>query len=335
MNWEFGNIYYLFLLILIPVLGITLSRYAVWKQKKKALFADEKFHQNLFQKNRFFSKLFPVLYLLAVSFLLFSIVDLLTGSEEIETKQKVNNVIFLMDVSNSMNAEDIQPNRLTEAKNIVINKMNQMKNDRVGIVMFAGTATSVMPLTTDYTAAETYLEGIETSAIKVQGTDFLKAMEVTAKKFQHISKGSRKVILISDGEDNEGNEEAAINLAKREGITVFTVGVGTEQGGPIPEYVYGQLMGYKNDLSEETVISKRQTEALKDIAHATGGKYIDGNQLHKAVTSIINEINSSSSSTVQKVKSFNGIHYYQYPLTIAFALFILIFLFNPKRDFNF
>ncbi len=334
MNWEFGNTTYLFILILIPILGIIISRYKKWRRRSRNQFASEKFHDQLFDKERKRSLIIPSLYLIAVSLLIISIADIISGAEEIETQQKVSNVIFLLDVSNSMNAEDLEPNRLSEAKNIIINTMQHLQNDRVGVVIFAGSAMSIMPLTTDYTATETYLGGIETSAMKVQGTDFLKGMETITKKFESISKGSRKVVLISDGEDNEGNEEAAIRLAKKEGIEIISVGVGTEEGGPIPEYVYGQLMGYKTDQNGETVITKRQTSALKNMASSTGGSYVDGNNLENATKSILNSINAGSSGTLQKIKSYNGKHYYQYPLAASIFIFLLIFLLNPKKDFN-
>ncbi len=334
MDWYFGNINYLILLLLIPLLSVVILRFVKWKNKKKNQFAETRFQEMLFEKNTRFSKIFLVLYSLAFLFLILAIVDVLKGSEEVETKQKMNNVIFLLDVSNSMNAEDVNPNRLTEAKNIILNTLGAFKNDRVGVVVFAGEAVSIMPLTTDYAAADTYLSGIETDVVKVQGTDFLKAMQVAAQKFKNISKGARKVVLISDGEDNEGNENAAIKEAKNQGISVISVGVGTEQGAPVPSYLFGQLMGYKTDLNGETVISKRQTEALRDIATSTGGTYVDGNNLQEAARQIGNALNSSNTFSTAMVKSQNGIHYYQYFLAVSLFFFIMIYLFNPKKDLN-
>lgn len=210
----------------------------------------------LYLKKSGFIKIFPALYFLATLFLIFSIIDLLSGSEEVTTNQKFNNVIFMLDVSNSMNAEDISPSRLTEGKNLMIQTMQKLKNDKVGVIIFAGQATSIMPLTTDYNSAETYISAVETNSIKIQGTDFLKAMETAVDKFKNVSKGARKIVLLSDGEDNEGNDNAAIKLANREGIVVTSVGIGSDEGAPVPEYQFGQLMGYKSDMNGETVISK-------------------------------------------------------------------------------
>lgn len=334
MDLYLGNYWYLLLLLLLPLLGIIIAQYEQWKKRKKNAFAEARFQPKLFAKKSRFSKFLPALYLVATLFLLLAIVDVLGGSEVVKSKQKMNNVIFLLDVSNSMNAQDVQPNRLDEAKNIIINTMTKMRNDKVGIVVFAGEASSIMPLTTDFTAVETYIGGIETSIVKLQGTDFLTGLNTVSDKFKNIAKGSRKVVILSDGEDNEGNEKAAIKLAKKEGITAITVGIGSEEGAPIPEYVFGQLMGYKSDLSGQTVISKRQDNALKNIASQTGGSYVDGNNLENATSEIIDGLNKTSSSSESLVKSQNAIHYYQYFLGVSLFLFLIIFLFNPKKEFN-
>lgn len=334
MELYLGNYWYLLLLLLLPILSFFLIRYLKWKKKRREVFAESRFHDSLFEKKSGFIKIFPTLYFLAVLFLIFSIIDLLSGSEEVTTNQKFNNVIFMLDVSNSMNAEDISPNRLTEGKNLMIQTLQKLRNDKVGVIIFAGQATSIMPLTTDYNSAETYINGIETTSIKIQGTDFLKAMETAVDKFKNISKGSRKIILLSDGEDNEGNDNAAVKLANREGITVTSVGIGSDEGAPVPEYEFGQLMGYKSDMNGQTVISKRQTDALHKMAESTGGTYIDGNNINDAADRIVEALNKKASSTATMVKSQNANHYYQYFLAVSIFFFLMIFLFNPKRDFN-
>jgi Ca-activated chloride channel family protein len=334
MNWSLGNYWYLLLLLLLPLLSFFLIRFLRWKKKKRETFADSRFHDNLFEKKSGFTKFFPALYLLGTLFLIFSIIDLLNGSEEVKTNQRLNNVIFMLDVSNSMNAEDIDPSRLTEAKNLMLSTMQKMKNDKIGIVIFAGEAVSIMPLTTDYGTAETYISAVETNSMKIQGTDFLKGMQAAAEKFKNVSKGSRKVILLSDGEDNEGNDNAAIRLANKEGISITSVGIGTDEGAPVPEYVFGQLMGYKTDMDGGTVISKRQTQALKKMAESTGGDYVDGNNINEAPDKIIDAVSKKSSSAQTLVKSQNANHYYQYFLIVSIFFFFLIYILNPKKDFN-
>lgn len=335
MNWFLGNYRYLLLLLLLPIMGYFILNYIRWKNRKRNEFAENRFQEFLFEKTNGFAKWFPILYLLAFLFLIFSIIDLLGGKQEIEVEQRTNNVIFALDVSSSMNSQDVQPSRLEEAKNIIINSLQKMNNDRVGIVVFAGDAYSIMPLTTDYSAAETYLSGIETNVVQNQGTDFLKAMQISAQKFKNITKGSRNLVFISDGEDNEGNETAAVTLANREGIRITTIGVGTQEGAPIPEYYYGQLMGYKTDMYGETVVSKLQENALKDLSSSTGGTYIDGNNLDNAISDLTADLakKNGNGSTIS-IKSETAIHYYQYFLVVSLLFFMLIYLLNPKRDFN-
>lgn len=334
MNWILGNYWYLLFLLVVPILGIIIVRYIRWRNVKKSVFADERFHSALFEKSKRFTKVIPLLYLLAFTFLIFSIVDLLSGSEQVKTQQKMNNILFVLDVSNSMNAEDVEPNRLILAKNIVLQSIKNLKNDRVGMVVFAGDARSIMPLTNDYSVIETYIGGIETSIVQKQGTDFFVALQESVKKFKTIPKNARQIVLISDGEDNEGNDKNALKLAKSEGIKIITVGVGSEEGAPIPEYIYGQLMGYKTDYNGETIISKLQIDALKRLANGTNGNFIKGDDIKNAANQLVESINSNTSSTTIMIDSQNAIHYYQYFLAVSLFLFLIIYLFNPKKDFN-
>lgn len=334
MTFYLDNYWNLLLLLLIPLVAWLLFNFVKWRSRKREAFAESRFRDELFGHGTKFSGLFPFFYLPAFSFLIFALIDPLGGSEEVKTQQKLNNVIYLLDVSNSMNAEDLQPNRLTQAKNIMIHSLQQLTNDRVGVVVFAGDATSIMPLTTDYSAAEAYMEGLETSVVKTQGTDFLAAVQTAAKKFKNVPKGARHIVMLSDGEDNEGNDEAAAKLAEKEGITVTAVGVGGEEGAPVPEYIYGQLMGYKIDRNGQTVISKRQEKALRNIASQTGGQYIDGNNMENAVKEIHSALAARTSGTEVYVKSQNATHYFQYFLAVSIFMFALIYLFNPKRDLN-
>ena len=334
MNWYLGNYWYLLLLLLLPVIGYFIIHYIRWKSKRRNVFAEDRFQDVLFEKTSWFAKVFPLFYLLGFLFLIFSIIDLLRGKEEINVTQNVSSTIFVLDVSNSMNAQDIQPSRLEEAKNIIINTLQKLSNDRVGIIVFAGDAYSVMPLSSDYSAAENYLLGIETSVVQNQGTDFLKPIQIAVQKFKNITKGSRNIVLISDGEDNEGQQDEAISLAKKQGIRITTIGVGTEEGAPIPEYYFGQLMGYKSDIYGETVVSKLQTKALRTIASSTGGNYLEGNNLENTVDQLITELHRATNSTTTVISSQTAVHYYQYFLAVSVFFFLMIYLFNPKKDFN-
>lgn len=334
MEDHLGNTSYLFLLLLLPLLAFLLFRFLNWKKQRQAVFAEAPFRENLFGQRKRWTWVFYVLYFAAFLFLILAILDIRGEKKHLKVKQKTSAVMFLLDVSNSMNAQDISPSRLELAKSIIIQSIQKMHDGKVGIVLFAGDARSIMPLTTDYSAAETYLSSLETSVIGRQGTDFLKAVEMASQKFKNLPKGSRKVILISDGEDQEGNEQEAINQAQKEGITIYSVGVGTDQGSPIPVYEYGQLMGYKTDKNGETVITKRQTNALVSLAYETEGKYVDGNQLEVAVAEIL-KLQKIKSEDQVEVEAQSSLHYYQWFLGISLILFFMVLFFNPRKDFNF
>jgi Ca-activated chloride channel family protein len=334
MDFSLGNFWYLFLLLLLPAIGMLIFGFKKWKLEKKFLFAESSFHNNLNFRTYPFSKILPYCYILAFLFLIFAMVDVLSGRQEVRMTQKTSAVIFVIDVSNSMNAQDVQPSRLELAKAIVMNAVQNIHDGKVGIIVFAGEAESIMPLTSDFSATETYLSSLETSVIGRQGTDFLKAIKVAAKKFKNIPKGNRKIILISDGEDNEGNDQAALEEAQKEGITINSVGIGNEEGAPIPVYELGQLMGYKTDLNDQTVITKRQTQALMSLAYDTDGEYIDGNKINNAIPQILNVIKKQKSGAEMVVNSQFEVHYYQWFLAVSFALFFLIYLANPKKDAN-
>lgn len=334
MNFSLGNFWYLLLLLLLPAVGFLIFGFKKWKLEKKFLFAEASFHKNLNFKSHSFSKIMPYFYILAFLFLILAMVDVLGGKQEVKMRQKTSAVIFVLDLSNSMNAQDVQPSRLELAKAIILNTVQNIHDGKVGIVVFAGEAESIMPLTNDFSAADTYLSSLETTVIGRQGTDFLNAVQVAAQKFKNIPKGNRKIILISDGEDNEGNDQAALEEAKKEGITINSVGVGTEEGAPIPVYELGQLMGYKTDLNDQTVITKRQTQALMALAYDTDGEYIDGNRINDAIPKILNVIKQQKSGTEVVVNSQFEVHYYQWFLAVSFVLFFLIYIANPKKDTN-
>ena len=337
MNYNLGEYLYLILSLIIPILGGLGFRYLRWRKRKQELFVSSRFRKNILGEERWgntYLWFFPLFFIGLLS-LIIAIVDIVGGTQKIDTQQKTGNILFAIDVSNSMNAEDVAPNRLVNAKNIIVNSLPNFGTDRVGLIAFAGKAKSIMPLTTDYSSAESYIGAIETSIIKVQGTDFLQAVQAAVEKFKPIDKNARHLILLSDGEDNEGNVEAAIKLAKKEHIRITTLGVGTEEGAPVPDYLYGQLMGYKTDLYGETVLSKRQTQALEKIAQETGGIYIDANSMENAINQLVNHVRGVRKDGVFiKIQSEILEHYYQYPLGIAVFIFFILFILNPKRNFN-
>lgn len=337
MNWEFGSYRYFGLLLVLLMAAYLLWDFSKWRKKKRDFFAESRFQKYIFGENSRFSGVLVLCYVMSFLLLILSFVDIVKNEKtEMSVEKASSDVIFLVDVSNSMNSNDIEPSRLEQAKLILNKTLNQLREERVGIVVFAGEARTMMPLTTDYSSVDIYLENLSSDLIKRQGTDFLLAMEETEKKLKKGTSGLKKVILISDGEDNEGNHDAAVNLAQKNNIAVTSVGIGTEEGGAIPELQFNLYQDYKKDEDGNTVITKRETQALKTISEKTGGVYIDGNSVERAVNEIIKDIKSSQKDggKASKISILNKEHYYQWFLVGALVLLFLIYFLNPKRDLN-
>ena len=337
MNWEFGNYRYFGLLLVLLLAVYLLWDFSKWKKKKRDFFAESRFQKHIFGEKSRFSGVLVLCYVMSFLLLILSFVDIVKNEKtEMSVEKASSDVIFLVDVSNSMNSNDIEPSRLEQAKLILNKTLNQLGEERVGIVVFAGEARTMMPLTTDYSSVDIYLENLSSDLIKRQGTDFLLAMEETEKKLKKGDSGLKKVVLISDGEDNEGNHDAAVNLAQKNNIAVTSVGIGTEEGGAIPELQFNLYQDYKKDEDGNTVITKRETQALKTISEKTGGVYIDGNSVEKAANEIIKDIksNQKDGGKASKISILNKEHYYQWFLTGALVLLLLIYFLNPRRDLN-
>ena len=337
MNWEFGNYRYFGLLLVLLTAVYLLWDFSKWRKKKREFFAESRFQKHIFGEKSRFSGVLVLCYVMSFLLLILSFVDIVKNEKtEMSVEKASSDVIFLVDVSNSMNSNDIEPSRLEQAKLILNKTLNQLGEERVGIVVFAGEARTMMPLTTDYSSVDIYLENLSSDLIKRQGTDFLLAMEETEKKLKKGESGLKKVVLISDGEDNEGNHDAAVNLAQKNNIAVTSVGIGTEEGGAIPELQFNLYQDYKKDEDGNTVITKRETQALKTISEKTGGVYIDGNSVERAANEIIKDIksNQKESSKASKISILNKEHYCQWFLAGALVLLLLIYFLNPKRDLN-
>lgn len=322
----------LYLLGLLPLLIFILLRFQRWRKNKKNLFANTKFQSQIFEKEHFLSPIFPYIYLLGFLFLILAMLNFSTqNKEKISVNHKNSNILFLVDVSNSMNAQDTEPSRLERAKNILKQSLSALHNERVGIVVFAGEARSIMPLTTDYSSANIFLNNISSKLVPRQGTDFLLAVKEGVKKLNHAPAGTKKIILISDGENNEGNHNAAIRESQNNDIIITTVGIGTEKGSPIPEYLFNYYQDYKRDEYGQVILTKRETSALKSIAKDTYGEYIDGNA-EDAAEKIIKNINSTQKENYNNtINTLNTTHHYQWFLGIAIFSFSIFYLASNNK----
>ena len=208
------------------------------------------------------------------------------GSKVSQEKRNGIELIIAMDISNSMKAQDVVPSRLDKAKFMVESLVDNFNNDKVGLVVFAGDAFVQLPITSDYVSAKMFLQNISPSLINTQGTDIAKAIDISMHSFTQQEKVGKAIILITDGEDHEGGALEAAKAAKKKGVNVFILGVGSEKGAPIPN----DDGGYLTDNTGQTVMSVLNEKMCRDIAQAGSGMYIHVDNTSDAQDQLNNEL---------------------------------------------
>ena len=218
---------------------------------------------------------------LAFACLAIALVNPKIGTKLETVKREGVDIVFAIDVSKSMLAEDIAPNRLEKAKQLVTQIINNLASDRVGIIAYAGKAFPQLPITTDYAAAKMFLQSMNTDMLSSQGTAINEAINLAKTYYDDAEQTNRVLIIISDGEDHSEEAAAVAKEASKEGIRIYTIGVGDVKGGPIPEKRNGIVLNYKKDNQGETVITRLNEEVLKEIASNANGEYINGRNTEK------------------------------------------------------
>ncbi len=257
---------------LLPLAGVALAVYG--RQKKKAMerFADPGLLAQLtgqdLKRRRFFKALF---LLTALALMLFALAGPRWGSHYQEVSQKGVDIMILVDVSPSMRVEDIKPDRLERARREILDFLTVVQGDRVGLVAFSGAAFVQCPLTLDYGALDMFLGQLEPDLIPVPGTDLGAAIETGLSSFDFKAETDKVILLITDGEDNEGKGLAAARQAAEKGVKIFVFGMGETSGGPVP--ASDGKGGFKKDKEGKLILSKLEEESLRRIASATGGTY--------------------------------------------------------------
>jgi Ca-activated chloride channel family protein len=254
------------------------------------------------------------------------------GTKMQEVKQTGIDVFILLDVSNSMMAEDIKPNRLEKAKYQISNLINKLRGDRIGLIIFAGQAYIQIPLTTDYSAANLFLSAVDVNSVPTQGTAIASAINLATASFDTLS--TQKVIIaITDGEDHEGDVEKAIENAVSREIKLYTIGLGSQAGVPIPVYNNrSQLVGFKKDSQGNTVLTKLDEDVLKRIAIDGNGKYFRGTNYEDHLDKIYSELSELEQTEfgVKKVTDYEDRFYYF--LIPALILLVLEFFISEKKS---
>jgi len=270
---RFGNLGYLWLLLLIPICGIFFGWAVKSKRKALEMFADRNVLDHLVKSVDFrIQKIRLALFLIILLLLVITLIQPKWGYHWKEVKRKGLDIVVALDLSKSMLAEDIKPNRLEAAKREIKSLINMMKGDRISIVAFSGSAFVQCPLTLDYGTAKLFLENLDVNSISLGGTNIGKAIDVSASAFEGHEKKHRVLILITDGEDHGERVMQAVEEAKKQGIVIFTIGIGKQEGAPIPFIDKDGRKGFVKDREGNIVLSKLDPVLLQKIALLTGGK---------------------------------------------------------------
>jgi len=275
---------YFYLFISIAVLIVMYLLVSLWKRKKQREFSDLDLLKKLSpEKSKFKPGLKIIMIALGLSFLILALVNPKMGTQLKTVKRQGVDIVFALDVSKSMLAEDIAPNRLEKAKQIISKIIDKLGSDRVGIIIYAGNAYPLLPITTDHGAAKMFLQNASPDMVSSQGTAINEALKLAKTFFDDDTQTNRFLFIISDGEDHEENANSIAKGILNEGIKTYTIGVGTNKGGPIPIKRNGKFLGYKKDNKDEVVITKLNVETLKSIAESGKGKYVLGNKTSNAI----------------------------------------------------
>ncbi|MEN8139043.1 MAG: VWA domain-containing protein [Bacteroidota bacterium] len=272
-------------MIIIIILIVTFMIIRYWKKKKQKEFASEELLNKL-APNRSSFKQYLKMVMLSMAFLMMiiALVNPKVGSKLKTIKRQGVDIVFALDVSKSMLAEDIAPNRLLKSRQIISKVIDKLGGDRIGIIAYAGKSYPLLPITTDYAAAKMMLQNADTDMIPSQGTAIASAIEMTNQYFDDEDQKNRILVIISDGEDHEADALAAAQAAKGKGIKIYSIGVGTESGGPIPIKTRGQVTGYKKDRKGNVVVTKLDKRVLMEVAQVSGGKYMDSQDTRQIVS---------------------------------------------------
>lgn len=317
------------LLFLILVLVIFIMFLVSFKLSKRTInnFTNSALWLNLLNVD--FIKVFikNVIFILALVFVVIALARPKWGIKKVEAKSLSSDIVVAIDVSKSMLAQDLKPDRLTRAKIVFKDLSEKLKGQRIGLIAFAGQAYWQCPLTSDIKAFEMFLSLLDTDTVPFYGTNIASAVDLACKSLEKIPSNAKAVVIITDGESFDGDMEDALSVAKESQTKIFCVGIGTQKGEPIPTYEKGQFKEYLKDEKGKTVVSKLDSSTLEQIALASGGRYYNLNQ-NPTLNGLVNNLKK-----LDKIEGtaniFNNLEdKYYYFLIIALILF-LVYLFIP------
>lgn len=328
--FRFAQPQYLWLLLVVVLMTVLYWAAAVRRRKRLARFGNlSTIAQLMPDVSTARRRLKFGLFCLAVSLVVLALARPQIGSKLREEKAEGIEMMLAVDVSNSMLAEDFEPNRLERTKYAIGKLFEGLRQDRVGLVVFAGEAKVQLPITTDYRMARAFARRIDPSLVSIQGTDIAQALSLASMSFSSETgdRHSRAVILITDGESHEGDLIAAAKRAAEQGIRVYTIGIGTPEGAPVR--IGGEFI---KDEKGDMVVSKLDEAALEEVARLTGGVYVRATKQDIGLDEVIREINSMEQSELGTIRFEEYNEQFQYLLGAALVLLLLEFLLLDRRN---
>lgn len=323
----FAAPHYLLFLLLIPFFFLGMGLWLWGRRRRLRRFGDEALVNELmpsWSRGKLWVR--TVLLSLAFFFFVIGLSRPQIGAKLKEHKIKGAEIMIVLDVSNSMLAQDYSPDRLERAKLAISRITDKLKDDRIGLIVFAGTSFVQLPITSDYVSAKMFLNSISTESIPIQGTAIGDAISTAVRGFSAQSEHSRAIIVITDGENHEDDAVAAAKQAAEAGIKVYTIGVGSADGQPIP--MNGELL---KDKDGNIVVTRLDEETLRKVASAGGGAYVHAGNDEFGLTPIISDIRKMEDEEYNSVVFEEYNEQFMYFLGIALVFFVLEMLVGDRR----
>ncbi len=330
--YQLEHTYYFYLLLVIPLMILGFLALNRWKNNTQNKYISSDLLKVLSPDiSTFKPKVKLFLFSLFIIFSTISLVNPKIGTELKTVKREGVDLVFALDVSKSMLAEDIAPNRLEKGKRIVSEIINSLNNDRVGIIAYAASALPILPITDDYSTAKTFLQSLNTDMLSSQGTAIIESINLAKEFYDDEEQTNRVLIILSDGEDHEVKLEDIISLVQQSGMTIISVGIGSTKGSPIPIKENNIIKTYKKNDKGDVVITKLNKELLSSISKSSKGIYIDGFNTEQVVESVVERLKEMDKKEFES-KQFVA-YKDQFQWFIAFAILFLsleLFVFEKK-----
>jgi Ca-activated chloride channel homolog len=330
--FRFEHPYYLYFLLLIPVIVMLSEINQFYGKSAKKSVAEETLLRRLmpgWQKSRKRIRFF--LFLLAVAFMILALANPQWSGKREKITVTSSDIFIALDISRSMMVEDLPPNRLERAKKVVESLVEALKGNRIGLILFAGDAFIQVPLTTDYAAVLLTLKSAHPDQIIHQGTAISESLEIAQKSFSEGEKHQRAIILVTDGEDHDGDAISKARDVYEDGMLIFTIGVGSGEGGFVPETSYSGSVVYKKDEEGKFVKSRVNEELLRDLATAGKGDYfnvLEGDSLVEKLTMQLERLEKRE----MEQRSFTAYEsYFGFLLILALVMLIAEFFWPEKK----